>query len=238
MSLASYKKRGIVYVTGSTKDEHAPASENLGREIALAGYSLMTGGGRGVALAVGRGFCSVPRVERKGASIGVVWGAVGGYTIPGYPNEFVEVTAQLNLPSNKIGEHKVTSRNHLNDADVCIIFPGDSMTRMDLDTCVGYEHPTIVHPYWSDCCPSLWDFQDMDDCMAIVNGVFRDRTKRPSVHKMKVANVLEGKTAEGLRKEESIRTLSKGKENEEYAKEQERIEQARLLAQPGGEDDK
>lgn len=106
MSLASYKKRGIVYVTGSTKDEHAPASENLGREIALAGYSLMTGGGRGVALAVGRGFCSVPRVERKGASIGVVWGAVGGYTIPGYPNEFVEVTAQLNLPSNKIGEHK------------------------------------------------------------------------------------------------------------------------------------
>ncbi|GMH85640.1 hypothetical protein TrST_g3615 [Triparma strigata] len=235
MSLASYKRRGIVYISGSTKETHTPLSYDLGRSIALSGYSLMTGGGAGVAKSAGEGFVSVPKEERKGVNIGVVWGAVGGYDIPGYPNEFVELKAQLNLPSNKIGDHRVTSRNHLNDATVGIIFPGDSLTRHDLDTCVGYEHPTIVHPFWTDCCPSLWDFRDVEDCMAIVNAVIRDSLKRPEIHALKVANVLSGKTASQLRNEESKRTLDKGKDNEEYAKEQERIEQKRLLAQPGGE---
>ena len=65
--------------------------------------------------------------------------------------------------------------------------------------------------------------------------VIRDSLKRPEIHALKVANVLSGKTASQLRNEESKRTLDKGKDNEEYAKEQERIEQKRLLAQPGGE---
>ena len=106
MSLASYKRRGIVYISGSTKETHTPLSYDLGRSIALSGYSLMTGGGAGVAKSAGEGFVSVPKEERKGVNIGVVWGVVGGYDIPGYPNEFVELKAQLNLPSNKIGDHR------------------------------------------------------------------------------------------------------------------------------------
>ena len=230
--LAGYKKRGIVYVTGSTTSEYSSVASNLGVALASAGYSLMTGGGRGVALAAARGFTSVPTTSRKGRSIAVVWGPVSSYKIPGYPNEHCEITCSLSLPPAVVGSHKVTTRNHANEADVCIAFPGDSLTRRDIEICVGYEHPIIVHPSWSDCCPSLWDFGDVEDCMAVVNAVMRDKKKRPNVHALKVGNVLGGRTAEDLREEESRRTLEKGKENEFFYKELEKLEQKKLLGQP------
>mmetsp|Transcript_25728 Transcript_25728/g.51372 ORF Transcript_25728/g.51372 Transcript_25728/m.51372 type:complete len:238 (+) Transcript_25728:30-743(+) len=233
-ALAGYKKRGIVYVTGSLSCPYASQSYPLGVALARAGYSLMTGGGPGVAKEAARGFTSVPKEERKGRSIAVTWGPAGGYRVPGYPNEYCEVSVGLNLPRDKVGDHAVTSRNHANEADVCVAFPGDSMTRRDIELCVGYEHPVVVHPSWSDCCPSLWDFRDVEDCMAVVHGVMRDRGRRPNVHKLKVANVLRGRTAEDLRAEESKRTLEKGEENEFFYKELEKLEQRRLLDQPQG----
>jgi len=96
-NIQAYKRRGIVSVVGSWKTEHASIAESLGRRIALEGLSLMTGGGQGVMKAAARGFCSVPRGERKGVSIGVLWSGVKVGEIPDYPNEFIEVPISMKV---------------------------------------------------------------------------------------------------------------------------------------------
>ncbi len=216
--LGGLKRRGIVHVIGDwTSSSHRELSLELGQAIAVGGYSLMTSGlSSGVAMDVCEGFCSLEK--RKGMCIGVVWGGLKGYSMPGYPNKWVEVTTYLNTPDIKVGEHKVTTRGHANDADVVIALPGAAQTRDEINQSVKYEHPIAVHPFWSDTFPELWDFEGVGDCMALVAAVLRDREKRPAVHALKVANCLSGKTAAMLRDEESRRCIEKGKDNEAYAK--------------------
>ena len=61
-ALAGYKKRGIVYVTGSLSCPYASQSYPLGVALARAGYSLMTGG---VRKAVPRALPQPPRPSRQ-----------------------------------------------------------------------------------------------------------------------------------------------------------------------------
>ncbi len=156
---------------------------------------------------------------------GVLWGGCSGYKIPGYPNEYVEVVSYLKTVDVKVGVHQVTSRNHMNEADVVVALPGGSETRRELQTALGYEHPTIVDKFWIDSFPTMWEYGDVEDCMAVINAVVRDKARRPDVHKLKVANCLDGKSAAWLRNQESTRVVEKAKDNEKWIKEQERLEQ-------------
>lgn len=97
---------------------------------------------------------------------------------------------------------------------------------------MAYEHPIAVSPYWSKSYPDLWDFESVEDCMALIHGVLRDREKRPEIHALKVANCLRGKSAKDLRDEEMKRVIEKRKENEAYAKMIAEMEAARLLNGP------
>jgi len=210
------RSTGIVYVCGDWKNSHASIAEPLGRAIALNGNSLMTGaGGDGVDLAVCRGFCSIE--ERKGRCVGVIWGGAKQYQIPGvYPNKYVELVEHLQPPKLQIGEHRVTSRNHANDADICIVLPGGCQTKSEIEIMSKYEHPMVVHSHWNDVFQSAWSFESIEDCVAIINGVLRDKEKRPEVHKRKVANCLDGRTADELREEEVARCHEAKKDNEEW----------------------
>jgi hypothetical protein len=95
-----------------------------------------------------------------------------------------------------------------------------------------YEHPILVDKAWSRSYPTLWDFEDVEDCIALVKGVLRDRENRPEIHDRKVANCLKGKSSKDLRDDETRRVIEKGKDNEEYARMVAAMESARLLAQP------
>lgn len=144
--------------------------------------------------------------------------------MPGYPNEYIEVVSYLKTVDVKVGVHMVTSRNHMNEADVVIALPGGAETRSEIQTALGYEHPTIVDKFWIDTFPAMWEYQDVEDCLAIINAVVRDKKERPEVYKLKVANCLDGKSAAWLREQESMRVIEKAKDNERWAKEQERLE--------------
>ena len=85
-----------------------------------------------MAKSCSEGFVSVPKEERKGVTIGVLSGHTRGYSIPGYPNEYTEVKVYMKAPDVKVGEHKVTTRNHANEADLVIALPGDSQTRNEV----------------------------------------------------------------------------------------------------------
>ena len=90
----------------------------------------MTGGNGGVARSVSEGFCSVE--GRKGVTIGVMTGCADGYKIPGYPNEFIEVEVYMKTVDVRVGVHRVTTRNHGNEADVVIVLPGEAQTRNEI----------------------------------------------------------------------------------------------------------
>ena len=101
---------------------------------------------------------------------------------------------------------------------------GGSETSSEIEIAMGYEHPIVVDEYWTGRFPTCWDFKDVDDILAVIAGVMRDKKKRPEIHKLKVANCLEGKDANYLREEESKRCIDKAIDNEGWAKEQERLE--------------
>ena len=68
--------------------------------------------------------------------------------------------------------------------------------------------------------------------MSLINGVLRDKSRRASVHKLKVGNCLDGKSAEYLGREEMRRCIEKGKENERYAREEDERSRRSLLSVP------
>ena len=213
--IANLRQRGIVFVCGDWTNEHAHIAEPLGKAIAKNGNSLMTGGGQGTDVAVCRGFCSVEK--RKGSCVGVLWGGMKGYKLPGiYPNKYIEIEEHLSPPKVAIGEHRVTSRNHANDADIVIVLPGGSQTKNEINIMISYEHPIAVSEFWNDVFPSVWSFDTVEDCIALINGVLRDKEKRPEIHKLKVANVLDGKSADELREEEVKRVHEAKADNEEW----------------------
>ena len=97
---------------------------------------------------------------------------------------------------------------------------------------IGYEHPIVVSGFWSDVFPEVWNFNSISDCLALINGVLRDKKKRPEVHKLKVANVLDGRSADELRGEEVKRVHEAKTENEEWVAYLEKIEAARKQQEP------
>ena len=218
---------GIVFVGGDFNKEHELLAEPLGTAIALNGLSLMTGGGTGVDLAVSRGFVSVD--GRKGKCCASIWRGMKGYKLPGiYPNRFIELELHLKPPNLKIGEHQVTSRNHMNDVDICIFLPGGAETKTQIEIARGYEHPIAVSSFWIDIFPDCWNFESIEDCIALCNSVLRDKKKRPDIHKKKVANVLDGKSGHYLRSEEVRRCHDAKENNEAYVALLEKLEKSRF----------
>jgi predicted Rossmann-fold nucleotide-binding protein len=239
-SITRLKKNGIVGIVGDGANECASeGTYELGAALRRLNVSIMTSGGRGVAKAVARGWheeneriinssnsSSSSSSRFKPESIAVMWGGIEHYKIMGFPNEYTTLPVYLTLPSAKIGQHAVTSRNHFNECDAVIAFPGDALTRQEIDISVAYEHPIIIHKaFWSVTFASLWTFESIDDCTSLVMSVLRDKEKRPQVHAVKVANFLLDKTADWLREEETIRVHSARYKNELHAlKEKEKDE--------------
>jgi hypothetical protein len=84
----------------------------------------------------------------------------------------------LKVPRAKIGDHKIHSRNHGNEADVVIALPGSSETRDEIEQAVAYEHPTIIHDFWTGRFPTLWDWGDVADAIAYVRRAKRRERRR------------------------------------------------------------
>lgn len=63
-----------VGVMGAGDREHADLAEPLGRWLAEIGVNLITGGGKGVMLAVSRGYACVPPLQRMGRIVSIVPG--------------------------------------------------------------------------------------------------------------------------------------------------------------------
>jgi hypothetical protein len=84
----------------------------------------------------------------------------------------------LKVPRAKIGDHKIHSRNHGNEADVVIALPGSSETSDEIEQAVAYEHPTIIHDFWTGRFPTLWDWGDVVDAIAYVRRAKRRERRR------------------------------------------------------------
>jgi uncharacterized protein (TIGR00725 family) len=132
--------RPLVGVMGSGNREYRDLAEPLGRWLAEAGYSLITGGGAGVMAATARAFASVP--TPRGVSIGVL---PAGPPM-GYPNQWVDIVIQTHL--SKRGEEgaDILSRNHITvlSAAAVIVLPGREGTRTELALALHHRKPVIA----------------------------------------------------------------------------------------------
>jgi len=120
----------IVGVLGSGDAEHADKAAALGRWLATLPMHLLTGGGRGVMMAVARAFVAVP--GRAGLVVGVIPCSRDDAAMPkpGYPNPFVELAIRTHLPLSGADGTEAGSRNHINvlSSDVLIALPGGAGT--------------------------------------------------------------------------------------------------------------
>lgn len=139
------KRRIVVGVFGSSRDEHADRAEPLGRLLAEAGVHLLTGGGAGVMTAACRAFASVE--PREGLALGILPGDAGtGKPPPGYPNPWVEVAVRTHLPHSAAEGTDKMSRNHLNvlSCDAAVALPGSNGTRSEIELALRYGRPLIA----------------------------------------------------------------------------------------------
>jgi predicted Rossmann-fold nucleotide-binding protein len=133
---------------GSGRVPWSEFAEPLGRWIAEAGDSLLTGVGQGVMLEVARAFCGVP--NRRGRSIGIVptpEDSEFGYVPPdGYPNPFIEIPIVTPLPRYQpaVKPGGVT-RNYVNilSSDLVITLPGGSVTADEISLAQSFKKPMV-----------------------------------------------------------------------------------------------
>lgn len=139
-----HRRRPVVGVMGSGREEHAERAEPLGRWLAEEGVHLLTGGGAGVMAAVSRAFCAVE--ERRGLAIGVLPGDGDGRAPEGYPNPWIELAIRTHLQARGKGGASPQSRNHLNalSADVVIALPGGAGTQSEVELALRYARPVVA----------------------------------------------------------------------------------------------
>lgn len=137
----------LVAVIGSGCEEHRDRAEALGRGLAALGVHLVTGGGRGVMLAVSRGFAGTP--GRRGLVLGVLPAAGPADPAPlaGYPNPYVEVPIRTHLHLSGLRGEEPLSRNHIIvlSAEVIVALPGADGTRSEVALAQRYGRPLIAH---------------------------------------------------------------------------------------------
>ena len=137
----------IVGVLGSGDAEHADKAAALGRWLATLPMHLLTGGGRGVMMAVARAFVAVP--GRAGLVVGVIPCSRDDAAMPkpGYPNPFVELAIRTHLPLSGADGTEAGSRNHINvlSLDVLVALPGSAGTASEVALAVRYRHPITAH---------------------------------------------------------------------------------------------
>lgn len=136
-----------VGVIGSGTSEHDELARAVGTVLAELGVNLLTGGGRGVMLAVSRAFTCYP--GSRGICIGVIPCASEidrSTPKPGYPNEFVELAIYTHLPySGEQGMHDL-SRNHINvlSSAAIVALPGEHGTAAEVSLAVRYRKPVVA----------------------------------------------------------------------------------------------
>ncbi len=145
--------------SGGNIGEQTPMAEQakaVGRIVAEAGCSLLTGGGGGVMSVVSQAFVESP--FRTGRSIAVVPGDVPGIETAspgvetelnyspkvGYPNEWVEIPLFTHLPGDRPKGAK--SRNYINvlTSDVVVALAGQSGTAAELEIAAQLKKPVIA----------------------------------------------------------------------------------------------
>ena len=157
----------IVGVIGSGNDigenkALADQAEAVGRMVAEAGYSLLTGGGGGVMSVVSQAFVATP--YRVGRSIGVVPGTVIGDTgvtgptnhLPelkyapksiAYPNRWIEIPLFTHLPGAEEPAGKSPdSRNFINilTSDVVVALAGGTGTKAELEIGAQLNNKPVI----------------------------------------------------------------------------------------------
>jgi predicted Rossmann-fold nucleotide-binding protein len=146
--IASYHRRPVVGVMGSSTQSYADLAEPLGRWLATLGVHLLTGGGGGTMEAVSRAFAAVQ--PRAGLGVGVLPADLpDGIAVPraGYPNASVELAIFTHLPLSGITGTDPRSRNHINilSSDVVIVLPGNEGTESEMTLAVRYGKPVIAY---------------------------------------------------------------------------------------------
>ena len=139
-------KLPIIGVMGSAKDAHPEKSEPLGRWIAKSGFHLLTGGGAGVMQAVSKAFCGIK--NRKGISIGIIPGYVQDnkyFSLPGYPNPWIEIPIYTHLPLSGPDGLLAQSRNHINilSAHIVVALAGSHGTASEVKLAIKYNKPVL-----------------------------------------------------------------------------------------------
>ena len=142
------RRRPIVCVIGSGKEEWTDRATELGRWLATKGVHLLTGGGAGVMASVSQAFAEVP--TRKGMVIGVIpCKPDDPRCLPkdGYPNPWVEIPISTHLPLSGMQGTDSMSRNHVNvlSSDVVIALPGGAGTASEAILAVQYGRPMIAY---------------------------------------------------------------------------------------------
>jgi predicted Rossmann-fold nucleotide-binding protein len=158
IAASARRRRPIAAVIGSGRSADACCSE-VGRLVAILGFDLLTGGGRGVMEAVSRAFFETS--PRSGLVIGVIPAEVHGleqiedrtatdvvYEPPqGYPNEWVEIAIYTHLPDSGEQGTLRSSRNHINvlSADAIVALPGREGTESEVWLAKQYGVPVIAY---------------------------------------------------------------------------------------------
>lgn len=155
----------VIGVMGGRADPMPEFAEPLGRAIARGGWHVLTGGGVGIMMSVGRGF--VETAPRAGLCIGILRGESDGRPLEGYPNPFVEVPIFTHLPA---GDDGPDSRNHLNilSSTVILALPGGDGTRSEIDLALRYGRPVAIHRDWATSYPEIPSFETVEESVSIL----------------------------------------------------------------------
>ena len=148
----------IVGVMGSGKIEYSERTTNLGRWLALNGFHLLTGGGKGVMASISRAFFEVS--DRKGSVIGVLPSQLDDPDCrpkEGYPNPWVEIPILTHLPLSGNQGTAPMSRNHINilSSDIIIALPGGAGTLSEVELAEKYLKPIVAYLRNSDELPGI-----------------------------------------------------------------------------------
>jgi uncharacterized protein (TIGR00725 family) len=138
----------IIGVMGSGSNEWSHLATPLGTWIAVHGFDLLTGAGRGVMLSTARAFKATR--PRAGRSIGIVPSSphpVFGFApLAGYPNAFIDLPILTPLPRKEAHVPDSTfSRNYVNvlTSDVVVALPGSEGTLDEIRLAGRFAKPLI-----------------------------------------------------------------------------------------------
>jgi uncharacterized protein (TIGR00725 family) len=136
-----------VGVVGSGTEEHDILARQVGELLAEVEVNLLTGGGRGVMLAVSRAFVQAPK--KRGICIGILpcfSETERSRPKEGYPNPYVELPIFTHLPFSGSRGKDDLSRNHINvlSSDVIIALPGEAGTASEVSLALDYDKPAIA----------------------------------------------------------------------------------------------